>query len=173
MKATGLQYFSGHGSHISSEALPDALPKGQNSPQLCPYGLYAEQLSGSAFTAPRHKNLRSWLYRIRPSVCHNAGNPTVPSDEQKVLDEFEGLRTEPQQLRWNPPLRPSAGEAVDFLGGLKLVCGAGDPSLKDGLGVYTYAMNTSMSAVRDRYVLAWCGMQCSAVQCSAARCSAG
>jgi len=51
--ATSLQYLSGFGSHHESEAVPGALPHGQNSPQKVPFGLYAEQLSGSAFTAPR------------------------------------------------------------------------------------------------------------------------
>src|SRR5450755_3039074 len=63
-------YQSGFGNEFASEALPGALPRGQNSPQRCPYSLYAEQLSGTAFTAPRHANRRSWLYRIRPSVTH-------------------------------------------------------------------------------------------------------
>src|SRR3546814_12361713 len=65
-----LTYLSGFGNEFASEALPGALPVGQNSPQRCPYGLYAEQLSGTPFTAPRADNRRSWLYRIRPSVKH-------------------------------------------------------------------------------------------------------
>ena len=65
-----LQYRSGFGNHLSSEAVPGALPVGQNSPQKPPFGLYAEQLSGTAFTAPRHENRRSWLYRLRPSAGH-------------------------------------------------------------------------------------------------------
>src|SRR5919109_796044 len=64
-------YMSGFGNGFETEALPGALPVGQNSPQKCPYGLYAEQLSGSPFTAPRTTNERSWLYRIRPSVKHS------------------------------------------------------------------------------------------------------
>ena len=69
------EYLSGFRNHHASEALPGALPEGQNSPQRCPYGLYAEQLTGSAFTAPRSHNLRSWLYRIRPSVAQSAYRP--------------------------------------------------------------------------------------------------
>ena len=65
-----LQYMSGFGNGFETEALPGALPVGRNSPQKCPYGLYAEQLSGSPFTAPRTTNERSWLYRIRPTVSH-------------------------------------------------------------------------------------------------------
>jgi len=63
-----LEYQSGFGNEFATEALPGALPTGQNSPQRAPYGLYAEQLSGSAFTAPRASNRRSWLYRIRPAA---------------------------------------------------------------------------------------------------------
>ncbi|MCA1941361.1 MAG: homogentisate 1,2-dioxygenase, partial [Caenispirillum bisanense] len=67
---TDFATMPGFGNDFETEALPGALPQGQNSPQRCPYGLYAEQLSGSAFTAPRARNQRSWLYRIRPSVRH-------------------------------------------------------------------------------------------------------
>src|SRR6266699_4994608 len=66
------RYQSGFGNHFASEALPGALPQGRNSPQRCAYGLYAEQLSGTAFTAPRHANRRSWLYRLRPAVMYGA-----------------------------------------------------------------------------------------------------
>ena len=64
------EYLSGFGSHFSTEAVPGALPRGQNSPQNVPFGLYAEQLSGTAFTAPRADNRRSWLYRLRPTANH-------------------------------------------------------------------------------------------------------
>ena len=74
-----LNYISGFGNTISSEALKGALPLGQNNPQRCPYGLYAEQLSGTAFTAPRDHNKRSWLYRIRPSVQHSQNQPCDPN----------------------------------------------------------------------------------------------
>ena len=74
------QYMSGFGNGFETEALPGALPVGRNSPQKCPYGLYAEQLSGSPFTAPRTTNERSWLYRIRPTVSHwNRGWPRSAS----------------------------------------------------------------------------------------------
>src|SRR5258708_5991930 len=63
-------YFPGFGNHVSTEAVPGALPVGRNSPQRPAYGLYAEQLSGTAFTAPRHENRRSWLYRLRPTAEH-------------------------------------------------------------------------------------------------------
>ena len=73
----------GFGNEFATEALPEALPKGQNNPQKCPYGLYAEQLSGTAFTAPREHNQRSWLYRIRPSAKH-AGFRPVKSGQSEA-----------------------------------------------------------------------------------------
>ena len=70
-----LAYQSGFGNEFATEALPGALPVGQNSPQRAPYGLYAEQLSGTAFTAPRGANRRSWTYRIRPAAMHEPVRP--------------------------------------------------------------------------------------------------
>ena len=69
---SALAYQSGFGNEFASEALPGALPVGQNSPQKAPYGLYAELLSGTAFTMSRHEQRRTWLYRIRPSALHPA-----------------------------------------------------------------------------------------------------
>ena len=64
-------YMTGFGNHFATEAVPGALPLGRNSPQRPAFGLYAEQLSGTAFTAPRHENRRSWLYRLRPSAAQD------------------------------------------------------------------------------------------------------
>jgi homogentisate 1,2-dioxygenase len=136
-----LKYIDGFGSYVTTEALPGALPVGQNSPQVCPYGLYSEQLSGSAFTAPRVKNFRSWLYRIRPSVVHD---PFTESEVQKLHEEFEKLVITPNQLRWDPLAFPSDTSSIDFVDGLQLVAGAGDPSLKEGMSIYNYAINSSM-----------------------------
>ena len=136
---SNLQYLEGFGNHFATEALPDALPKGQNNPQKCPYGLYAEQLSGTAFTAPRHKNLRSWLYRIRPSVIHDQFVP-LPHEG---LSKHDSLRVDPNQFRWAPFEFPSS-EAMDFVDGLSMLCGAGDPSLKEGVSMYVYFANVSM-----------------------------
>ena len=80
------------------EALAGALPQ-QNSPQRCPYGLYAEQLSGTAFTAPRHANRRTWLYRIRPAAGHG---PFAARPQALLSSRFEPADTPPDQLRWNP-----------------------------------------------------------------------
>lgn len=137
-----LKYISGFGSYVSTEALEGALPVAQNSPQVCPYGLYAEQLSGTAFTAPRHKNLRSWMYRIRPTALHEK---IRPESKQHISEEFDKLVVDPNQLRWSPLALPSSSEQVDFVDGLKLMCGAGDPAIKDGMSIYLYSANCSMT----------------------------
>ncbi|XP_052869035.1 homogentisate 1,2-dioxygenase [Anopheles cruzii] len=140
------KYLSGFGSHFSSEdpRCPNALPEGQNSPQKCAYGLYAEQLSGSAFTAPRTENTRSWLYRIRPSVVHQ---PFVRYEGVAPYlrgTAWEEQHPNPNQMRWNPFDLPAAGLEVDFLSGLHTVCGAGDVRARNGLAVHVYLANSSM-----------------------------
>jgi homogentisate 1,2-dioxygenase len=134
-----LSYQSGFGNHFSSEALQGALPE-QNSPQRCPYGLYAEQMSGTAFTAPRAANRRSWLYRIRPAVTHRAFRPV---DHGHISSDFSGAITPPHQLRWNPlpiPVKPT-----DFLEGLVTLAGNGDPHAQIGCAIHVYAANRSMT----------------------------
>lgn len=134
-----LLYQSGFGNHFATEALAGALP-GQNSPQRCPYGLYAEQLSGTAFTAPRALNRRSWLYRIRPSVMHQ---PFQRVDGSHFSSHFPAALTSPNQLRWNPPCIPSA--PTDFIDGIITFAGNGDPGTQTGCGIHLYAANRSMS----------------------------
>lgn len=136
-----LKYLVGFGNYHATEALEDALPKDQNTPQLCPYGLYAEQLTGTAFTVPRAKNQKTWFYRIRPSVLHQ---DMKPNHSQKTLEDFTNLAIDPNQLRWSPVPLPSSNDSIDFVEGLQLYCGAGDPSLKEGISIYTYAANKSM-----------------------------
>ncbi|KJE96336.1 homogentisate 1,2-dioxygenase HgmA [Capsaspora owczarzaki ATCC 30864] len=135
-----LKYMPGFGNHFATEALPNALPVGQNSPQVCPYNLYAEQLSGTAFTAPRVHNQRSWLYRIRPSVCHTP----FEAVEGSVRNNWDALPPNPNQLRWKPFDLPSNDAKVDWVKGLRTVCGAGDERARHGLSVHVYAINTSM-----------------------------
>ena len=55
------EMLTGFGNHFATEAVPGALPIGRNSPQRPAFGLYAEQLSGTAFTMPRAENRRSRL----------------------------------------------------------------------------------------------------------------
>ncbi|RKO98602.1 hypothetical protein CXG81DRAFT_30419 [Caulochytrium protostelioides] len=140
--------MAGFDNEHQTEALPGALPQGQNNPQQCPYGLYAEQLSGTAFTAPRAANQRTWFYRIRPSVCHQ---PFVRLDTPRVLRNFDVMHANaaceatPNQLRWSPFEVPAADAApVDFVQGLHTVAGTGDPALRQGLAIYVYALNAPM-----------------------------
>src|SRR3981081_2713667 len=98
-QSAALHYQSGFGNEFATEALPSALPAGQNSPQRAPYGLYAEQLSGTAFTAPRGANRRSWLYRIRPAAMHQ---PFRELDNARIVSRFDEVPTPPNQLRWDP-----------------------------------------------------------------------
>ncbi|KAK8955015.1 Homogentisate 1,2-dioxygenase [Platanthera zijinensis] len=138
-----IEYLSGFGSHFSSEAIPGALPEGQNSPLVCPFGLYAEQLSGTAFTTPRSLNKRSWLYRIRPSVTHEPFQPRKPRHES-ILSEFnpENCSSTPNQLRWKPADFPES--PTDFIDGLYTMCGAGSSFLRHGFAIHMYASNKSM-----------------------------
>lgn len=94
-------YLGGFGNEHASEAVPGALPQGQNNPQKCAFDLYAEQLSGSAFTAPRAVNLRTWLYRVRPSVDHFDFQAST-CGASRVISSFSNLKCNPNQLRWNP-----------------------------------------------------------------------
>ncbi|MCO5100265.1 MAG: homogentisate 1,2-dioxygenase [Burkholderiaceae bacterium] len=132
-------YHSGFGNEVATEALQGALPVGQNSPQKCPFGLYAEQLSGTAFTAPRHANRRSWLYRIRPSAVHR---PFQRIDNGQLESDFSKAVTPPHQLRWDPLPLPSA--PTDFVQGLVTMAGNGDPHTQSGCGIHMYAANRSM-----------------------------
>ena len=140
---TTLQYQSGFGNEFASEALPGALPAGQNSPQRLPYGLYAEQLSGTAFTVPRSANRRSWLYRIHPAVMHGRfQNIDAGCLRSTPFDEVPT----PNQLRWSPFALPK--EACDFLQGLKTIAGNGDSAAHVGCAIHVYCANRSM---HDRY----------------------
>ncbi len=132
-------YQSGFGNEFASEALPGALPLGRNSPQRCPYGLYAEQLSGTAFTAPRHANRRSWLYRIRPSVTHR---PFQRLEHPAFGDASIDASVSPNQLRWDPLPLPAA--PTDFLDGLVPMAGNGSPEMHSGCAIYEYVANRPM-----------------------------
>ncbi|MFD5397040.1 homogentisate 1,2-dioxygenase [Streptomyces sp. NPDC127097] len=138
--AEGLAYQTGFGNEHSSEAVPGALPAGRNSPQRAPLGLYAEQLSGSAFTEPRGHNLRSWLYRIRPSAAHP---PFVRAERHALRSApFTDCAPDPNRLRWNPLPEPTG--PTDFLDGLWTLGGNGDATQRTGMAVHLYYANTSM-----------------------------
>src|SRR5512133_3781512 len=101
-KTNTIEYLSGFGNSFETEALPGALPVGRNSPQKCNYGLYAEQLSGSPFTAPQATNQRSWLYRIRPTVKHNGRFAKVDKGRWRTAPTREDADLPIGQLRWSP-----------------------------------------------------------------------
>jgi homogentisate 1,2-dioxygenase len=131
--------MSGFGNEFATEALPGALPAGQNSPQRVAYGLYAEQLSGTAFTAPRAQNRRSWLYRIKPAAVHE---PFAQMHAGLITNRFSPERTSPDQLRWDPLQVPTT--PTDFLAGLVTMAGNGSPAAQVGCAIYEYAANRSM-----------------------------
>ncbi len=135
-----IQYLSGFGNECTTEALPGALPVGQNSPQKCSYGLYAEQISGTAFTAPRGSNRRSWLYRIRPAAQHK---PFARIDNGQLTNDYGAVAATPNQLRWDPLPVPEA--PTDFVEGLTTLAGNGDPHAQTGCGIHVYVVNRSMS----------------------------
>jgi homogentisate 1,2-dioxygenase len=142
--ASKLSYMSGFGNEFATEALAGALPEGRNSPQKPAYGLFAEQLTGSPFTAPRDHNRRSWLYRIHPSVKQD---PFTPFDHSGLRSSpFDEVPPTPNQLRWDP--QPLPEKKTDFIDGLLTIAGNGDSHGWSGLGVHTYAANTSMKATK-------------------------
>jgi len=137
--ASALRYLSGFGNQFATEALRGALPLGRNSPQRPPFGLYAEQFSGTAFTAPRHANRRSWLYRVRPAAVHGDFRALRAPH---LSARFDDVSPPPNRLRWNPPPVPRA--ATDFLAGLTTLAGNGSADAHRGCAIYWYVANRSM-----------------------------
>ena len=134
-----LGYSTGFGNDVATEAMAGALPEGQNSPQRAPLGLYAEQLSGTPFTAPRAANRRSWLYRIRPAAMH----PAFKRIDDGLLRSapFVEADATPNQLRWDR--LPMPDKPTDFVDGLVTICGNGDGA-SWGLSIHHYLANRSM-----------------------------
>lgn len=135
-------YMSGFGNDVATEAIAGALPDGRNSPQQPAFGLYVEQINGTAFTAPRNANKRSWMYRIRPSVVHR---PYERIDNGLIRSTpFNEVETTPNQLRWSPlpiPERPTT-----FIEGIATMAGNGDLTTHTGSAIHVYAANTSMTS---------------------------
>ena len=135
-------YMSGFGNDFQTEALPEALPDGQNSPQKCNYGLYGEQLSGTAFTAPRSQNERTWCYRIRPSVKHTHRFKKIDFSYWKsaphVLPDVASLG----QYRWDPI--PTSSNDHTWLTGMYTMTTAGDVNTQIGMAAHTYLVTKSM-----------------------------
>jgi len=139
-----LRYQSGFGNEFATEATEGALPVGRNSPQKAPLGLYAEQFSGTAFTAPRASGRRTWTYRIRPSVLHK---PFEQIDTRLFRSSpFDEVVTTPNQLRWDP--LPVPAEPTDFIDGITTIAGNGDLFSQMGIAVHIYACNKGMG---ERY----------------------
>ena len=136
-------YQTGFANEFATEAVAGALPVGRNSPQQVAHGLYAEQLSGTAFTAPRAENRRSWLYRIRPAAMHGSFSPFVQAG---FHNDFGEGPVSPEQLRWSPLPLPDA--PTDFIEGLFTMAGNGSAAAQAGVGIHLYAANRSM---QDRY----------------------
>ena len=132
--------MSGFGGHFETEAVDGALPKGRNSPQRPPYGLYAEQLSGTAFTMPRHENRRSWLYRMRPTADHppfaryEGASLFAPGTVDDPLP--------PNRLRWDPPA--DLPKDADFVDGMVTMLANRDPADLEGVAVHLYHASKSM-----------------------------
>ncbi len=138
----GYAYMPGFGNDFETESLPGALPQGMNSPQRCNYGLYAEQLSGSPFTAPRGTNERSWLYRIRPSVRHTKRFKAVNRPRWKTAPCVGDHDLPLGQYRWDPV--PLPNEATNFLDGVRTMTTAGDVLTQVGMAAHVYVVNEDM-----------------------------
>ncbi|MBC7521752.1 MAG: homogentisate 1,2-dioxygenase [Sandarakinorhabdus sp.] len=128
--------LTGFGNHFATEAVPGTLPVGRNSPQRPAYGLYAEQLSGTAFTVARAESRRSWLYRLRPSAMHPAFAPVAAATPML-------LNAGPNRLRWDPQALPMV--PTRFVEALRPLLGNGDPATLSGVTVFTYAANADMT----------------------------
>jgi len=135
--------LTGFGNEFQSEAVPGALPVGRNSPQRAPLGLYAEVISGTAFTAPRAENRRTWMYRRQPSVVSGAYEPYAQPFWKSGA--AEGVAMPPDPLRWAPADIPDAKSTpTDFVDGVRTVVVNGDPEAQTGMAAHLVLCNTSM-----------------------------
>lgn len=139
--ATALRYLTGFGNEHETEALDGALPRGRFNPQRAPYGLYAEQFSTTAFTAPRASNRRTWLYRIRPSVTQSDFRPW-PEGSPLLATGPQPLAPPPDPLRWDPLPLPQTD--VDLIDSLVTVATCGDALAQRGMGIHLYAATADM-----------------------------
>lgn len=135
-------YMPGFGNDFETEALEGALPVGQNSPQRCPYGLYAEQLSGSPFTAPRVSNNRSWLYRMRPTVQHVANMVAIELPHFRSAPTLGECDLPLAPMRWDPA--PIPDDAGTFLTGMRTISTGGDVHTQTGFAIHVYTITSSM-----------------------------
>jgi homogentisate 1,2-dioxygenase len=139
-------YMPGFGNDFETEALPGALPQGMNSPQKCNYGLYGEQLSGTAFTAPSHQNERTWCYRIRPSVKHTHRFKKIAVPHWKSAPLIDPEIVSLGQYRWDPVAVPD--QDLNWITGMRTMTTAGDVNTQTGMASHMYLVNQSM---QDEY----------------------
>ncbi|KIM93627.1 hypothetical protein OIDMADRAFT_61273 [Oidiodendron maius Zn] len=141
------KYLQGFGNEHQSEFIPGALPIGQNSPQLCPYGLYAEQITGTSFAASRSASMRNFLYRRRPACVRGKftkidNNPTL---ETSFLHPTEKVHAIPSQVSWSAFKIPDQDSGpVDFTRGIHTLGGSGQPNIREGLAYHIFAINSNM-----------------------------
>ena len=136
-----LKYQNGFGNNFATEAVPGALPQGRNSPQCAPHDLYAELISGTAFTAPRAENRRSWMYRRQPSVMVGGYKPYMQA--YWCSGAAQGMATPPDPMRWSPVAFPA--EPTDFVDGLRTLVANGDADAQTGMAAHVYVANQSMN----------------------------
>ncbi|MBO6838254.1 MAG: homogentisate 1,2-dioxygenase [Alphaproteobacteria bacterium] len=137
------EMLSGFGNEFESEAVPGALPQGRNNPQRCPFDLYAEQLSGTAFTAPNGENRRTWLYRMRPSVRHSGQFARYDAPYWKTAPHRPDHQLPLGPYRWNP-VGPVVG-AVDFVDAIRTMTTAGDAPMLTGMAAHVFSASRSMT----------------------------
>ncbi|MBF9048629.1 homogentisate 1,2-dioxygenase [Roseobacter sp. HKCCD9010] len=135
-------YMPGFGNDFETEALPGALPQGMNSPQKCNYGLYGEQLTGTAFTAPQHQNERTWCYRIRPSVKHSSRYTKIDLPYWKSAPHVDPDVISLGQYRWDPV--PHSDAPLTWLTGMRTMTTAGDVNTQVGMASHIYLVTASM-----------------------------
>ena len=133
----------GFNNQFATEAVAGALPIGQNSPQEGPLGLYAEQISGTAFTAPNAQNRRSWLYRIRPSVRHIAKLTEIDSGQIRTAPCFDENILPAWQMRWHPAAMPE--DPTDLIDGLATMASGGDARAQTGMAAHLYRVTAPMT----------------------------
>lgn len=136
------RYQSGFGNEYATEAVAGALPQGRNSPQRAPFDLYPELISGSAFTAPRHENRRSWLYRRQPSVVAGRYQPYAQPHWHTGGDR--AIAVPPEPMRWHPSPMPANLADIDFVDGVHTVCANGDADAQQGVAAHIYMAGRSM-----------------------------
>lgn len=140
-----LTYLSGFNNTFESEAVPNMLPLHRNNPKKCPGNLYAEQLSGTAFTAPRSINQRTWMYRTLPSASGTSAQFMDTEKQFGHCDWEKDLKLNPNPLRWFPRVEEDSTESVNFIDGTRTMAGSGSPIQKEGLAIHTYTFNSNMT----------------------------